>query len=66
LYTQLELGIPNTTPHMQSKPQGWRSRGYLPHYDSTKTFQFVTFRLADSLPQILLKSVEESFCAYSS
>src|SRR5689334_7458310 len=33
---------------MQSK--GWHSRGYLPHFDSPETVQFVTFRLADSLP----------------
>jgi REP element-mobilizing transposase RayT len=30
---------------------GWHSRGYLPHFDSGETTQFVTFRLADSLPQ---------------
>ena len=31
--------------------KGWHSRGYLPHFDSTETVQFVTFRLADSLPE---------------
>ena len=31
--------------------KGWHSRGYLPHFDSPETIQFVTFRLADSLPQ---------------
>ena len=31
-------------------PKGWHSRGYLPHFDSPETVQFVTFRLADSLP----------------
>jgi len=31
--------------------KGWHSRGYLPHFDSPETVQFVTFRLADSLPQ---------------
>ena len=30
--------------------KGWHSRGYLPHFDSAETLQFVTFRLADSLP----------------
>jgi putative transposase len=30
--------------------RGWYSRGYLPHFDSPETVQFVTFRLADSLP----------------
>ena len=32
------------------QPKGWHSRGYLPHFDSPETVQFVTFRLADSLP----------------
>jgi putative transposase len=31
--------------------KGWHSRGYLPHFDSQDAVQFVTFRLADSLPQ---------------
>ena len=30
--------------------KGWHSRGYLPHFDSQDVTQFVTFRLADSLP----------------
>lgn len=29
----------------------WKSRGYLPHYDSLSSVQSITFRLADSLPQ---------------
>jgi putative transposase len=29
---------------------GWHSRGYLPHFDSEDIVQFLTFRLADSLP----------------
>jgi putative transposase len=33
------------------QPKGWHSRGYLPHFDSPETVQFVTFRLADSLPK---------------
>jgi REP element-mobilizing transposase RayT len=33
---------------------GWHSRGYLPHFDGAEMTQFVTFRLADSLPQQLL------------
>ena len=45
---------------MTNHPQGWRSRGYLPHYDNTKTFQFITFRLADSLPQQLLGNFKQS------
>jgi putative transposase len=32
------------------QPRGWHSRDYLSHFDSPETVQFVTFRLADSLP----------------
>jgi len=31
--------------------KGWHSRGHLPHFDSQDVVQFVTFRLADSLPK---------------
>lgn len=30
--------------------RGWHERGYLPHFDKPNLTQFVTFRLADSLP----------------
>jgi REP element-mobilizing transposase RayT len=30
--------------------KGWHSRNYLAHFDSQDVVQFVTFRLADSLP----------------
>jgi len=30
--------------------KGWHSRGYLPHFDVPCVIQFITFRLADSLP----------------
>ena len=33
------------------EPRGWHSRGYLPHFDSEEVVQFITFRLADSLPK---------------
>ena len=32
------------------EPSGWHSRGFLPHFDSPDVPQFITFRLADSLP----------------
>ena len=35
--------------------KGWYSRGYLPHLDAVGVIQFVTFRLADSLPQTALQ-----------
>jgi REP element-mobilizing transposase RayT len=36
-------------------PRIWHSRGYLPHVDDDRLVQFVTFRLADSMPQEVLE-----------
>jgi len=30
--------------------KGWHTRGYLPHFDAGNILQFITFRLADSVP----------------
>jgi putative transposase len=43
------LGAANYASLMEHK--GWHSRGYLPHFDSQDTIQFITYRLADSLPK---------------
>ncbi len=37
--------------------RGWHTRGYLPHFDGN-VVQFITFHLADSLPQPVLKKLE--------
>jgi REP element-mobilizing transposase RayT len=39
---------------MKLNKKEWRNRGYIPHFDSPGTTQFVTFRLADSMPQSIL------------
>ena len=39
---------------------GWYSRGYLPHFDEPNTIQFITFRLADSMPQSVLQAYAEA------
>ena len=36
-------------------PRFWHSRGFLPHFDKDGYTQFITFRLADSLPQNVLE-----------
>lgn len=36
-------------------PRGWHSRGYIPHFDGGEIAQLVTFRLADSLPRVVLE-----------
>ena len=37
---------------------GWRSRGYLPHFDSHGVVQHVVFRLADALPGQIIADIE--------
>ena len=43
---------------MDQSTLGWRSRGYLPHFDGREAIQSITFRLADSLPQERLLGLE--------
>jgi putative DNA methylase len=43
-----------TPANIDAEQTGWRTRGYLPHFDSETAVQFVTFRLANSLPVSLL------------
>ena len=38
---------------------GWYSRGYLPHFDGGEIAQIITFRLFDSLPQLLIKEWQQ-------
>lgn len=40
---------------MSKDPRYWHSRGYLPHFDQDGFTQFITFRLADSVPQEVLQ-----------
>ena len=37
--------------------ENWHNRGYLPHYEANGNYQFITYRLADSLPQKVLKDL---------
>ncbi|MEP7212528.1 MAG: transposase [Acidobacteriota bacterium] len=45
----------NFKPKLSKTGFGWHSRGYLPHLDADEECQFVTFRLFDSLPQVVLE-----------
>lgn len=40
--------------------RGWYSRGYLPHLDEPERIQFITYRLADSMPQAFLEAADEA------
>ncbi|HEX4740084.1 MAG TPA: transposase [Caulobacteraceae bacterium] len=43
---------------MRPDHSGWRTRGYLPHYDAAGEIQHIVFRLADSLPAAVLARVD--------
>ena len=45
----------NFQPKGLKSNQGWYSRGYLPHFDGGEIYQFITFRLFDSLPSEILE-----------
>ncbi|MHB8522608.1 MAG: REP-associated tyrosine transposase [Limisphaerales bacterium] len=50
-------------PSAEEKAQGckgWYSRGYLPHFDAPGTWQFITYRLADSISVELRREWEEA------
>jgi putative DNA methylase len=42
-------------PPASSADGGWHHRGYLPHFEKSKTIQSITYRLADSLPATVLE-----------
>src|SRR5260370_14620101 len=51
------------TPEEQAKGfKGWYSSKYLPHFDSPGAQQYITYRLADSLP-VQRRSEWEGFMA---
>lgn len=43
----------------QSQHKGWYFSGSAPHHDAPEAYQFITFRLADSLPQHLLRNLRQ-------
>jgi len=47
--SEVDGGNPGTA-RLQPGSGGWRSRGYIPHFDRPNLVQHVTFHLADSLP----------------
>ncbi len=47
----IDLLSANTNVSSAPEPhKGWYSRGRLPHFDAAHTYQFITFRLHDSVP----------------
>lgn len=47
----------------ESHPSVWRTRGYLPHFDDESTTQFITYRLANSLPRVHLERLKHELQA---
>ncbi|MCH2205716.1 MAG: transposase [Lentisphaerales bacterium] len=45
--------------HEFNNSQNWHSRGYIPHYEADHKYQFITYRLADSLPNYLMAKVSQ-------
>ncbi len=43
--------------------RGWHSRGYLPHFEGGCIPQFITFRLADSLPRDRLVALRQELAS---
>jgi len=43
-----------------SAPQGWHSRGYIPHYDVPGLIQLLTIRLHDSMPAARLAQLNRT------
>ena len=43
-----------------NRPGGWKSRGYIPHYDGEEVIQHVTVHLADSLPKSAIDRIEDT------
>lgn len=39
----------------KTEKNNWHDRGYLPHFEDGESFQFITYRLADSMPQNVLE-----------
>jgi len=51
-------GEARTTAETFANKRGWHDRGYIRHFDGVG-IQFVTFRLADSLPQKVLQRLQK-------
>lgn len=49
----------SAAPQRGKSIYGWKSRGYLPHFDAPGAIQHITYRLADSLPKEALARIEQ-------
>jgi len=52
------MSLTNASHKEELRAADWRSRGYLPHFDGRAIPQFITLRLADSIPKKVIQSWE--------
>ena len=45
------MSLINASHKEELRQAGWRTRGYLPHFDGRAIPQFITLHLADSIPR---------------
>jgi REP element-mobilizing transposase RayT len=49
------MGLFEDRHQKELRTAGWRSRGYLPHFDGIEIPQFITIHLADSIPRRVIE-----------
>jgi hypothetical protein len=49
------MGLVHSIHKVEVREAGWRSRGYLPHFDGREIPQFISLRLFDSIPAKVLE-----------
>ncbi|HET9787849.1 MAG TPA: transposase [Pyrinomonadaceae bacterium] len=49
------MSLIHASHQKELREAGWRSRGYLPHFDGRAVPQFITLHLADSIPQKVIE-----------
>src|ERR687895_193574 len=49
------MSLINSSHKKELREAGWRSRGYLPHFDGRSIPQFITLHLADSIPKKVIE-----------
>jgi putative DNA methylase len=56
-----DMSLVNASHKRELRDAGWHTRGYLPHFDGLAIPQFITIRLADSIPDKVIKRWQRDF-----
>ena len=54
----------STDPSPSTRHKGWYARGPLPHFDAANIYQFITFRLHDSVPAAVIEKWKQKLNWY--